>query len=365
VLFCQDNQLVPEFGRCAASVTICDFGPSDSRPCRTLVERVRWPYDLTADVLLKQPRIHRMIREIRPDLVHLNNSYSSLHEWMLACRLSATPVVAHDRGTPCPCGLRTRLFVRLLDAVICVSDAFHANLTRQRLSVRSFRVYNGLDPALQTSTMGEERAAVLRQSLGVQGRPTIIGMVGNFYRYKGQMVVLQALRSVVEEHPDVVCLFVGKVPRGEEQYREELDTYVREHRLEANVRFVGYRENVAEILAIVDLVVSASTIPEAFGRVVVEGMAAGKPVIGPDAGGVAEIIVPEETGLLVPVNDPRALSESVRRLVRDPAQAKEMGMRGRKRLEEHFSAARMVRETEQVYERAVFGVGDKRAKSGS
>jgi len=353
VLFCQDNPLMPKFAGCAASVRVNDFRPSTSSPCRSLIDYARWPYDLAVDVIFKQPRINRIIRELRPDLVHLNNGYASLHEWMLACRLKGIPIISHDRGTGFPCSLRTKLFVRLLRAIISVSDSFRDNAVRQGLRVPVFRVYNGLDVHRVASTLDDEKLATLKRDLGIQGKPVVLGMVGNVVRWKGQMVVLQAIKRIVPEHPEIICVFAGSVARGEESYKRELDDYVRENRLEAHVRFTGYRSDIPDILQVVDILIHASIAPEPFGRVILEGMAAGKPIIGTDSGGTPEQIVEGETGLLVPMSDPEAMAAAMSRLLADLPAAREMGRRGRQRLEKEFSIEHMVAGVEEIY-RGVF-----------
>ncbi|HEY5997798.1 MAG TPA: glycosyltransferase family 4 protein [bacterium] len=351
VLFFESNRLIPEFAKVAVSVRVEDLRASNSDCCGSLVDVLRWPYELLVDVIARQPRIGRIIREVRPDLVHLNNGYSGMHDWMLACRLNGLRIIAHDRGTSCPCSLRTRMLVRLLDAVICVSESFRDNAVRQGLRVPFYRVYNGLDVHVSSLKHADTSSAEVRRSLGVSEGRVVLGMVGNILRWKGQAVVLRALRTIVRNHPDVVCVFVGDVPRGEEEYKRELEEYVLAHGLQDHVVFAGYRKDVADVLQTVSVLVHASISPEPFGRVILEGMAAGKPVVGTDAGGAAEIIVNGQTGLLVPMDDAPALAEALDSLLRDPARAIEMGRRGRRRVIEDFSAARMVGETERVYDK--------------
>ena len=89
IIFCQDNMLVPELRKVTPYVYINNFGPSQSIPLKTPGDVIKWPYRVLDKLLLKQIKLKRIIDEIKPDLVHLNNGYACMHEWMLACSLSA------------------------------------------------------------------------------------------------------------------------------------------------------------------------------------------------------------------------------------------------------------------------------------
>jgi glycosyltransferase involved in cell wall biosynthesis len=98
-----------------------------------------------------------------------------------------------------------------------------------------------------------------------------------------------------------------------------------------------------------DLVVHASTTGEPFGQVIIEGMAAGKPIVATNGGGVPEIVEDGTTGILVPMGDAPAMAEAICRMLADPGKAREMGRRGRQRVESHFTLERTARRVEDVY----------------
>ncbi|MBZ0155114.1 MAG: glycosyltransferase family 4 protein [Alphaproteobacteria bacterium] len=351
VLFCQEHPLIPEFRKATPHLYINDFGPSTSDREGLLGEALKFPYRFVRDVLLKQRALGELIRTIRPDLVHLNNGYSFVHEMIVSCRLHNVKVIAHDRGTRYPCSFRTRLLVPLLDAIVSVSDSYKENIVRQHLKVkRVSRIYNGFNSETireRVSPLDRDR---VRQEFGVGGNAPLLGIVGNIDRWKGQMVVVKAVQKIRRSYPDVACLIVGAVCRGAEGYREELEASIRENGLEESVIFTGFRDDVPGIVNALDVLLHASIEPEPFGRVLLEGMALSKPIVATAAGGVPEIIVQGETGLLVPMNDPDALANATLYFLSHPDAARKMGERGWRRLIEEFSGARVVREVERVYE---------------
>src|SRR5205814_42692 len=147
-----------------------------------------------------------------------------------------------------------------------------------------------------------------------------IGVFGRITRWKGQDVVLRALAKL----SDVRAIFVG-----EEEDRE----YANELRSLANdrVRFLGFREDARELMSAVDCIVHVSTAPEPFGRVIVEGMLALRPVIATNAGGVPEIIEDGVSGILVAPGNADELAAAIRRVFSDPTEAARMAARGRER----------------------------------
>jgi glycosyltransferase involved in cell wall biosynthesis len=350
VLFCQDNMLVPEFKKVTPHVYINNFGPSQSIPVETFTDVLKWPYRVLDKLLLKQFALKKIIDEIKPDLVHLNNGYACMHEWMLACALWGIKVLAHDRGTEYPCNRQTKLFVRLVDVIMCVSDSFKGNVVRQHLKPKRIRrVYDGIRVDA-FHDIAPSASAQVKKEFGIADGQFAVGIVGNIIRWKGQLVVLQAIKEVKKVIPDIKCLIMGKVAQRSEDYKKELDDYVLTHGLEKNIIFTGFRTDIPDILSVLNILIHASIDPEPFGLVVLEGMAMRKPVIATNVGGPAEIVLQNETGVLVPANDPESMADAIVYCLSNKDKANEMGERGRQRFVEMFSSDKMVEETEKVYE---------------
>jgi len=126
--------------------------------------------------------------------------------------------------------------------------------------------------------------------------------------------------------------------------------------LDAAVRFLGSRDDAADIFYVAQVAVHPSE-TEGFSNAILEAMAAGKPVVSARVGGNAEAVVDAETGLLIPVGDPAALSDAVLTLLRNPVRASSMGQAGRARVVRLFSTDRMVAQYEQVYEEVLLARG--------
>jgi glycosyltransferase involved in cell wall biosynthesis len=171
---------------------------------------------------------------------------------------------------------------------------------------------------------------------------------GRLTRWKGQAVLIEALGLLGRR--DICCVLVGG-DQGRTAYREELEKEVRRHGLDQVVRLVGHCRDMAAAYMLADVVVSASTQPEGFGRVAVEAQAMGRPVIATDHGGARETVLPEQSGWLVPPGDVEALAAtlgwalSLNRLERE-----NMAANGRDNVEQNFTVELMCRRTLAVYQ---------------
>lgn len=184
-------------------------------------------------------------------------------------------------------------------------------------------VFNGFD-VRSWQTASPPAGQRLRAALGFSHLP-IVGLFGRLTPWKGQHVLLEALTRL----PDVQAVFVGAPLFGEDAYEVALKAQAREMGLESRVRFLGFRSDVAELMSGVDILVHASTHPEPFGRVIVEGQLTGIPVIATAAGGVLEFVEDGVTGVLTPVSSPEQLAVAIAGLLQDPERAARLAAAGR------------------------------------
>ena len=133
-------------------------------------------------------------------------------------------------------------------------------------------------------------------------------------------------------------------------YKNELINLIRDLGIEDSVIFTGFKENVQDYIAVMDILVHASINPEAFGLVICEGMALRKTVIATGAGGPCEIINDPEIGYLVPPGNSLKLAEVIINYLNSPEEMKSIGLKAEKRIHEYFSADRMVERIEKLYE---------------
>ena len=176
-----------------------------------------------------------------------------------------------------------------------------------------------------------------------------IALIGRISPWKGQHIFIRAAAMVRERFPKAQFFIVGASLFGEEDYEREVRELAKSYGVPDLIIFTGFRKDVLSVIADMDVIVHASTIGEPFGQVIIEGMAAGKPVIATDGGGVPEIVENGSTGILVPMGNAAAMAEGIARVLADPELAAEMGRRGRERVQNCFTIEHTARKIEAVY----------------
>lgn len=317
VIVAEDGPLVGRLRDAGVSVEVLPMGEA-GRGFRR--ERVRLPglgAASAVDTLVYAARLAARLRALRPDLVHAS-SLKALVYGSLAARLMGIPLLwhAHDRIAddylPGAAVRLVQLFARLATTVVANSRS-----TLETVGTAASRAVVVPYPLPPTST---DR----RGSEGSPERPVRVGMVGRISPWKGQEVFLEAFARAFPEGDEQAAL-VGAPLFDELDYEMELRTLCRRLNVDDRVEFRGFQEDIEEELADLDVLVHASTIPEPFGQVVVEGMNAGLPVVAADAGGPAEIVDDGTTGLLYPPGDVEALADAMQALARDPELRRQIG----------------------------------------
>ena len=188
-------------------------------------------------------------------------------------------------------------------------------------------------------------AQSVKRGLGIPDHCLTVGVVGRIAPEKGHLVLLQALALLADRYP-LRLVIVGDGP-SEAAVREAVSAMG----LEDRVIFAGFRHDVNNVIAALDIMTLPSTWNEPCAAVVQQAMALGKPVIGTRAGGTPEMILDGETGLLVPPSEAPALADALARLAGDAFLRKRLGAAGRERVESHFSLSLMTDRIEALYKR--------------
>ena len=314
---------------------------------RQLLRGGRQTARLLAEELPAAWALARVIRRERADVIHLGNGVRANFDGILAGLLTGVPVLCHVKGFE-KYGARERWAARhvtLLCMTQAILDACHAAGVR---SPREHIVYDAVDEAWLTP---QRDPAAIRRELGIPLEAPCLGIAGNIQEWKGQRVLIDAL-GLLADRPDVHCVIAGGVHRAGEAYAEGLRARIAALGLGGRVHLTGFRADIPDVMNAWDIVVHASVRPEPFGRVILEGMLLGKPVIATAAGGVPELITHAETGFLVPPDDPAALAAQLRQLLADPAMARAIGSRSRDWARERFALGRHVAEMSAIYEDA-------------
>ncbi|MFX1552331.1 MAG: glycosyltransferase [Promethearchaeota archaeon] len=229
------------------------------------------------------------------------------------------------------------------DKIIANSDAVGRVFSNNgRIEI----IHNGIDLArFDTEIDGEG----IRSEFNVEKGTKLIGTIGHFAPLKGYEELLNAMGEVVGNGFDVKLVMVGEsIYPHSKSYKEKLFSLVDSPELKERVIFAGFREDIPELLASFDVFVLPSR-SEGFGRVNLEAMAMGKPVISTNVGGIPEVVLDGVTGILVPPGNPNALSRALMMLLDDPSQRESMGREGRKRVEEHFTLQGHVQRIQEIY----------------
>jgi glycosyltransferase involved in cell wall biosynthesis len=291
-------------------------------------------------------------------LLHLNNSITRTHDWMVAARLAGIPCVVHERGINDRFPFPTRALTPRLGSVLCISQAVFDNLQRQGFATSNLDVVpNGLDP---DEVAPQRSPADVRAAFGIPGDARVLSMVGNLRGWKGQESVIRALPAIVKRAPTVVCAFVGEGATGDNGYVDGLHALVRELGLTRHVVFTGHCDRPADVVNIAEVAIHASITPEPFGRVLLEAMALRKPVVGSRGGAVTEIVVDGETGYTFTPGDSAELAARVVELLEQPERARQFGDAGFERLVSTFHVRTNVARTMAIYAR-VAGPGSPAA----
>ena len=213
------------------------------------------------------------------------------------------------------------------------------------------RVYYGID-LNRPLALSESAVRSLRRELDLPPTGPFLLCVGRLDEQKGHPTLIESMRLVLRQEPDARLVVVGGAQQSGAEYAAALRRQASDPELDGRIIFTGERTDVPRLMAACDLFVMASRW-EGFGLVFVEAMAAGKPVVATNVSGIPEVVLHEQTGLLVPPDDSPALAAAILRLCADPGERRRLGNAGYERVHLHFTADRMVEETLEIYREAL------------
>lgn len=215
-------------------------------------------------------------------------------------------------------------------------------------------VYNGFEPERYQHN-GAQRSQT-RQELGLADR-FVVGHFSRLSPWKGQHILIDALLHCEK---DVTALLVGDALFGEQQYVKQLHQQVEQAGLQERVKFLGFRSDVPQLMNACDLVAHTSTAPEPFGRVIVEAMLCGVPVVASGTGGAVELVEHERTGWLVPPDHPIALSKVIHHCVHHPHEALTIAQQAQAEARNRFHLTETHRQIDRLVQQVASGWIKKR-----
>lgn len=290
--------------------------------------------------------LRRLVAAESPDIL---NTHSSLDSWVgsLAWRShSIRPLLVRTRhlSTRVKANWPTRWLYRTPDAIITTGQ-ITKELLVERLGVpvtRIFSIPTGVD---LTEFAPQEKSRELLAQLKIPPDAFIFGSVAVLRSWKGHLYLVEAFQKLLADGGRAFLLLVGEGP-----YRVVIEEKIAQLGLQNWVRLAGFRDQVAPWFALMDVVVLASYANEGVPQSLLQAMAMTRPVVGTTVGGIPEVIIDGETGLLVPPRNPQALAQALDKLQGNPNYRLELGLRGRDLVEERFSLDQMAAEIETVYD---------------
>ena len=298
--------------------------------------------------------LFRHIRKLEPHIVHTHTSKAGILG-RLAAWLARVPTIIHTPHGHVFYGhfgrSLSRIFLQMEKLLGRITNHLIA-LTPQEgndyvtLNVSKANntsvIHSGVD--LSRFRQASRGRARKRKELGISPDALAIGFVGWLLPIKGVNFLVQAMAGVVRDHPKTLLVLVGK---GEQE--NELKKQVENLGLTDKVLFLGWRSDVEEIMACFDLLVLPS-LNEGMGRVLVEAMAVGLPIVASNVGGISDLVKDGKNGLLVPPADAQALERAISGLLKDKARRKQLGKAGKKMCRP-YSAEAMVEQINDLYAR--------------
>ena len=309
-------------------------------------------------------QIKRALMRYQPDVVHTHSGKAGLLGRTAAHALGCQAIVHTVHGAPFHPyqgrGARAlfraceRYAARRCDALVSVSDAMTDLMVNAGVAERAkfTTVYSGLE--VEPFLRADEHRAAMRARLGYRDEHVVVGKIARLFHLKGHEYVVAAARRAVGRNPNLRFLFVG-----DGILTETIRDQIRQARLDDYFQFTGLvpPEDIPPLIGAMDIVVHTS-LREGLARVLPQGLIAGKPVVSYDVDGAREVVITDQTGILLPPLAVDELSEAICTLAADEPLRRRLGSCGRERFTEPFRHQRMTEQLRALYERIL---AEKRA----
>ncbi len=294
-------------------------------------------------------RFRRLLDEEHVDLIHAHEFDTNVQGTFVAA-ISGIPLVATVHGKHYFWEKWRRClayrWVSRQATMVAVSEDLKQFIVEkvgacpERITV----LYNGVDVPMPPKQVEVDAC---RKELRLPQGDQIVGVVGNLYPVKGHQYLIEGIPAVLKKCPNTSFVFAG---RG--QLEKELKDQVHRLGLDERVHFLGLRQDISTILALLDVFVLPS-LSEGLSMAILEAMMAGKPVIATRVGGNPEIVLDGETGFLVPPRDSQTLADQLVTLLTNKEQAAQFAARGKRRAEGQFSLQTMVHAYQSLYDKCL------------
>jgi glycosyltransferase involved in cell wall biosynthesis len=294
--------------------------------------------------------INKVFRKYKPQVVH--NHLHGLYTILPSCLLNKIPVrihtvhsIANEEAKGLHRFIDSLAFNRLGVLPVSISRVVLKSVFEIYGEVESPVIYNGVD--IRKYSFSEYERIKWREQNYIAENAFIFVNVAGFNYIKNQRLLIYAFREVLQYYPSSFLILVG-----DGEMRQEISSLVEELGISKRVLFTGLSSNVAQLLSASDCFVLSSDW-EGLPLSVLEAMAGGKPIIATNVGGVSELIVQSENGLLVPAGDYRQFASAMIELCREPSRILKMGERSRQIAEQRFNVHEMAKQYGELYLRII------------
>jgi len=300
-------------------------------------------------------RLYRIVKSQRIDIVHSQGARADFFA-RIAAKLAKVPIMISTVAMPVEgynVGYLKRFLYqtfdrfseRFVDYFLVVSSVLKENMIEVHgiPPDKIIKIYNGIETDYYKPVGNEEMRYKIRREFAVNDSDILIASLGRLVWQKGFEYFLHAIPEILREIPDARFILVGDGP-----LRPELERLAVELGEGDKIIFAGYRSDVRDVLAALDIVVIPSVL-EGFPMITLEAMAMAKPIVAAKIDGITEQITDGINGILIPPKDSSAIAQAIIRLINDRESGKKLGLAARKRVEQEFSVEKMVAEIEKVY----------------
>jgi glycosyltransferase involved in cell wall biosynthesis len=289
-------------------------------------------------------RQRALLRDLAIDLVHLNH-FGWNQDLVVAAWFNRVPVILHMHN---PENVAARNLNRLIARrIVIVSEALKSDITGfSRIRRKCEVLYNPVE--LGTYGAGQS----IRAALGLHADDFVVGTIAQLQHHKGIDLLLETARRVLAVRDHVIFLHVGPPGHNEAEFARNIQERAQETEFRGRVRFLGPRRDIPDLLASMDALFHPAR-REPFGLVVVEAMAASRPVVCSRAGGLAEIVISSEIGSALDGDSPEAYAEALLALIDQPERARAIGEAGCRSLRGRFDEATSAVRLAKLYQRCL------------
>jgi L-malate glycosyltransferase len=339
-------------------VTLRGEGPLAQRYAELGIPVQRFPiFSLYSPATVRQSiRLARFLEGERVSVVHCHDQYSNFFS-VASARLARVPVILASKRwlhSTLPYRIANGIGFRLSTRVLANSPAVAASLERDdRLGAKRVVVIPNFVDEMAFAPPTDAQLQEWRRELQLHDGARVVGIIASLLPIKDHGTLLRAVSLLRGRRPDLRVVIVGAGPA-----LASLETLAQTLGVADIVRFAGLRPQVPSFHYLFDVSVLCST-SEGFPNTLVEAMAAGRPIVATDVGGVRDAVRQDDNGLLVPAQNPEAVAGAIDTLLADPERARQMGNKGRARARDEFSAQVVIGSLERLYEQLLVGNGTR------